>query len=42
VFVRKARSLPLSGSPERCFTLVGSRLAHKLWNILEMLTREKH
>jgi hypothetical protein len=39
--VGKARSLPKSGAPEMCFTLVGSCLTCKQYTILERLSRGK-
>jgi hypothetical protein len=42
LFVGKARSLPLSLAPERCFTCVGSRLTCKHYAIVESLARDKH
>ncbi len=42
LFVGKARSLPLSGAPERCFTWVGSWLICKHYTILERLSRDEH
>ena len=41
MFVVKARSLPLSGTPERHFTWLGSGLTHKQ-SRLEKLDREIH
>jgi hypothetical protein len=40
--VGKAKSLPKSGVPERCFTRVGSGLALKHEIRLEKLARGKH
>ncbi len=42
MFVGEARSLPLSGAPERWFTQVGSSLTHKYQTRLERLNRDKH
>jgi hypothetical protein len=44
MFVGKARSLPRSGVPKRCFNLVGSSLTckHQTLTRLEKLDREKH
>ncbi len=39
MFVGKARSLPCSGAPERCFALVSSYLTCKHWTILERPAR---
>ncbi len=38
----QARSLTQSGTPERCFTWVGSSLTHKHQTMLEKLARDKH
>jgi hypothetical protein len=40
-FVGKARSLPLTGAPEMCFTRVCSGLTHKRLNRSERLVRDK-
>jgi hypothetical protein len=42
LFFGKARSLPLSAAPERCFTWVFSCLTCKHYTILERLARDKH
>jgi hypothetical protein len=42
LFVGKARSLSLSGTPEKSFASVGSRLTCKHYTILERLARDKH
>ncbi len=42
MFVGKARGLPKSGSPQRCFNLVGPGLASKHWTRLERLAKDKH
>ncbi len=41
MFVDKARSHPLRGSPEICFTQVGSGLTHKHYTSLEKLAKDK-
>ncbi len=38
----KAGSLPLSGTPEKCFTWVGSCLTCKYYTILERLASDEH
>jgi len=40
--VDKARSLPKSGAPDRCFTLEGSGLTLKHLTRLERPAREEH
>ncbi len=42
MFVGEARGLPQSGTPERCFTLVGSGLTCKHQTRLERLSQNKH
>jgi len=42
MFVGKARGLPYSGPPEKCFTRVDDGLARKHWNRLEKLARAEH
>jgi hypothetical protein len=42
IIVGEARSLTLSGAPERCFTWVGSGITRKYYNRLERLARDKH
>jgi hypothetical protein len=42
LFVGMAKSLPLSGALERCFTWVGSFRTHKHCTILERLARDEH
>jgi len=41
-FVCKAKSLPESGAPERCFTWTGSSLTRKHYTKLERIFRNKH
>jgi hypothetical protein len=42
LLVGKARSLPSSGAPERCFTWVSSCPTSKLFTIMERLARDEH
>ncbi len=42
MFVGKARSLPYSGTPERCLTVVGSSLTRKYQIKLERPGRGEH
>ncbi len=42
MFVREARSLPLSVAPERCLTWGGSGLTSKYLTRLERLPRDNH
>ncbi len=42
MFVDKARSPPLSGAPEICFTWVGSCLTRKHCTMLERFARDIH
>jgi hypothetical protein len=41
-FEGKARGLPKSGAPEKCFARVGSGLTHKHWTRLERPATDKH
>jgi hypothetical protein len=42
MFLSKARNLPKSVAPERCFTWTGSRLTHKYLTRLERFAKDKH
>ncbi len=42
MFVSKARSLPSSGSLDRCLTWVGASLNCKRWTSIGRLARDKH
>jgi hypothetical protein len=42
MFAGEARVLPLSGTPERCFTWVGFGLSCKHETRLEKLAKDKH
>jgi hypothetical protein len=42
MFESEARSLPLSGGPERCFTLESTGLSNKHYTRLDRLARDRH